>query len=207
MPWTSKQSRASSCVPSSSIPPRFRKNVQKLLNSYIPVSQLGAVNRLGLRFINHIEHPVAEAVTRVPKDFLFGTNAAADVFGVCGPYLEGEIAYRKGDFDVALSKLREAVKREDALKYDEPPDMTVPSRHALGAVLLAAGRPKEAETVYREDLVRYPENGWSLQGLARALRAQKTPREAARVEARFRKAWARADVEAPSSCFCVKGGG
>lgn len=182
---------------------------------YLPVSR---AYRLFLRGVahaalGHVEDAekeraaLAEAVKRVPKEFLFGTNAAADVFGVCEPYLEGEIAYRKGDFDVALSKLREAVKREDALKYDEPPDMTVPSRHALGAVLLAAGRPKEAETVYREDLVRYPENGWSLQGLSRALRAQKKAREAARVEARFKKAWVRADVEVPSSCFCVKGGG
>jgi hypothetical protein len=149
---------------------------------------------------------LAEAVKKVPKEFQFGTNAAADVFGVCEPYLEGEIAYRKGDLDTAVARLREAVKREDALKYDEPPDMTVPSRHALGAVLLAAGRPKDAEAVYLEDLLRYPENGWSLQGVARALRAQKKAKEAAGFEARFKKAWSRADVEVASSCLCVKPG-
>ena len=149
---------------------------------------------------------LAEAVKKVPKKFLFGTNAAADVFGVCEPYLEGEIAYRKGDLDTAVAKLSEAVKREDALKYDEPPDMTVPSRHALGAVLLAAGRPKEAEAVYREDLVRYPENGWSLQGIARALRGEKKTKEAAGFDIRFKKAWSRADIEVASSCLCVKPG-
>ena len=147
----------------------------------------------------------AEAARKVPREFLFGTNAAADVLGVCEPYLDGEIAYRKGDLGTAVAMLREAVAREDALRYDEPPDMTVPSRHALGAVLLAAGRPKEAEAVYREDLVRYPENGWSLSGLARALRAQKKATEAAAVDARFRKAWARADIKAASSCLCVSG--
>ncbi|MFI5120005.1 MAG: tetratricopeptide repeat protein [Thermoanaerobaculia bacterium] len=181
---------------------------------YLPVSRayrlfLRGVAHAALGHVDDAERErtaLAEAIGKVPKEFLFGTNAAAGVFGVCEPYLEGEIAYRKGDFDTALAKLREAVKREDALKYDEPPDMTVPSRHALGAVLLAAGRPAEAETVYREDLVRYPENGWSLQGVARALRAQKKTEEAARFDARFRKAWSRADVEVASSCLCVKPG-
>ena len=60
--------------------------------------------------------------------------------------------------------------------------------------------------MYREDLVRYPENGWSLQGVARALRAQKRTKEAAGFDARFKKAWSRADVEVTSSCLCVKPG-
>jgi tetratricopeptide (TPR) repeat protein len=182
---------------------------------YLPVSR---AYRLFLRGVaqaalGHVEDAEKEraafaaAVKKVPKEFLFGTNAASDVLAVCEPYLEGEIAYRKGDLDTAAAKLREAVTREDALKYDEPPDVTVPSRHALGAVLLAAGRPKEAEAVYREDLVRYPENGWSLQGASRALLAQKKTKEAAEFEARFRKAWSRADVVVPSSCLCVKPGG
>ena len=181
---------------------------------YLPISRayrlfLRGVAQAALGNVEEAEKERAaltEAVKKVPKEFLFGTNAAADVFGVCGPYLEGEIAYRNGDLDTAVAKLREAVKREDALKYDEPPDMTVPSRHALGAVLLAAGRPKEAEAVYREDLVRYPENGWSLQGVARALRAEKKTKEAAGFDARFKKAWSRADVEVASSCLCVKPG-
>ncbi len=165
---------------------------------YLPVSRAYRLFLRGVAF-------AALGQIRVPKDFLFGTNAAADVLGVCAPYLDGEIAYQKGDLETAISRLREAVTREDALKYDEPPDMTVPSRHALGAVLLAAKEPKQAEAVYRADLVRYPENGWSLQGLARALRAQGRTKEAGTANARFRKAWARADVEVASSCLCVSG--
>src|SRR5262249_45179265 len=104
----------------------------------------------------------------------------------------------------AVEKLREAAKREDKLKYDEPPDWTVPSRHALGAVLLEAKRAAEAEAVYREDLVRYPENGWSLYGLARALDGQGKTADANAVRARFEKAWERADVKLPASCLCVQ---
>jgi hypothetical protein len=73
-------------------------------------------------------------------------------------------------------------------------------------VLLAAKKPDEAEAVYREDLVKYPENGWALRGLATALAMKKKAGEAARVEKRFEAAWARADVDLESSCFCVRKG-
>jgi hypothetical protein len=74
-------------------------------------------------------------------------------------------------------------------------------RHSLGAVLLAAGRPADAEKVYREDLVRHRGNGWSLFGLMESLRAQERMAEAAKVEKQFRKAWAEADVQLTSSRF------
>jgi len=74
----------------------------------------------------------------------------------------------------------------------------MPMRQRLGAVLLKAGRPAQAEKAFRDDLVHRPENGWSLRGLAQSLRGQKKTREAAAVEARFKKAWATADVEIAS---------
>jgi len=122
------------------------------------------------------------------------------------PYVEGEIAYRKGNKTLAVARLREAVALEDALKYDEPPAWTVPTRHSLGAVLIAAQKYADAEAVYREDLKRYPENGWSLRGLAQALEAQGKRQEAAEVKARLAKAWARADVVVDSSCLCIRPG-
>lgn len=145
----------------------------------------------------------ASSLPKVPKDFFWGSNAAADVLAVGVPFLDGEIAYRKKDLGRAVARLREAVRLEDALKYDEPPAWTVPSRHALGAVLLEAKRPAEAEAVYREDLAKYPENGWSLRGLASALVQRKREDEAGKVEERFRTAWKRADIELESSCLCV----
>ena len=143
------------------------------------------------------------ALPAIPKDFAWGTNTASGALAVAVPYLDGEIAYRKGRTDEAIAKLREAVALEDALKYDEPPPWTVPSRHALGAVLVDAKKYAEAEAVYRDDLRRYPENGWSLTGLALALEGQGKKAEAAEARARFEKAWARADVKADGSCLCV----
>ena len=74
-----------------------------------------------------------------------------------------------------------------------------PPRHALGAVLLEAGRPAEAETVYWDDLERFPENGWALFGLSKALRAQGKDEQADLIEARFEKTWARADATLTAS--------
>ena len=83
----------------------------------------------------------------------------------------------------------------------EPPDWYFPVRQALGAVLLRAKRPRDAEAVYRSDLERNPDNGWSLYGLAESLRALKKKKEASQVEARFEKAWRHADVVLPASRF------
>src|SRR6185295_18043497 len=119
----------------------------------------------------------------------------------------GEIAYHRADLGEAVARLEEAVQLEDGLKFDDPPPWTTPSRHALGAVLLEAGKPAEADAVYRADLKRFPENAWSLWGLSKALEAQGKTGEAAAAKARFEAQWARADIPMETSCLCVKGGG
>jgi tetratricopeptide (TPR) repeat protein len=137
----------------------------------------------------------------VPKDEYFGNNLAASILAVATPMVEGEILVREAKLEEGLAALRTAVKAEDMLKYDEPPGWLIPVRHALGATLMRAGRYAEAEQVYRDDLARLPENGWSLRGLAQSLRSQ-SKNEAESVEARFQKVWAKADLEIPSSCLC-----
>lgn len=148
---------------------------------------------------------MAEATKKIPKGAKFGNAAALDLAAIAHNVLAGEIAAREGKTDAAAAALRVAVKHEDALLYDEPPDWIQPVRHALGATLIRAGRAKEAEAVYREDLRRHPENGWSLFGLERALRMQKKNEEAKAIGARFAEAWASADVKLSSSCFCLPG--
>ena len=106
---------------------------------------------------------------------------------------------------MAIAELREAVRREDALRYDEPPDWIHPVRHALGAFLLAEGRAAEAEKVYRADLAKLPNNGWALFGLARSLELQGKRDEAAKVKAHFEQVWRDADMKITSSCFCELG--
>jgi tetratricopeptide (TPR) repeat protein len=115
--------------------------------------------------------------------------------------LSGEIATRRGDFDAGTTHFREAVKIEDAGLYFEPPKWYYPIRHSLGAALLKAGQHAEAEKVYREDLKRFPENGWSLFGLTQALRAQGKRTEADTAESSFRRAWSSTDVTLTASRF------
>jgi tetratricopeptide (TPR) repeat protein len=115
--------------------------------------------------------------------------------------LMGEIATRSGKAGEGIAHFQQALAIEDKGLYFEPPKWYYPIRQSLGAALLKAGRNAEAEAVYREDLKRFPENGWSLYGLAAALRAQGKSTEAAAVEKRFASAWADADVKLTSSRF------
>ena len=134
---------------------------------------------------------------------LFSPNTGRMVLSAGPEVLAGEIAAAQGDYAAAIGHLETAVRLEDGLVYTEPSEWHYPPRLALGAVLLAAGRPAEAETVYWEDLRRFRDNGWALFGLVRALRAQKKDDQAAVVEARFKKAWARADVSLTGSRFAA----
>lgn len=132
---------------------------------------------------------------------LFSPNTGRAVLSIAQEVLGGEIAAAKKNYDGAVAHLERAVRLEDALVYTEPAEFHYPPRHALGAVLLEAKRPAEAETVYWEDLKRNRENGWSLFGLMQALKAQGKNDDAALVEARFKKAWMRADVTLTASRF------
>jgi len=145
----------------------------------------------------------AEARAKVPKESTFGNNASADLLGVAEKMMEGEILYREGKEADAFATLREAVAREDALRHDEPPDWIQPVRHTLGAALLRSGKHAEAEEVYKEDLKRWPRNGWSLYGLASSLRKQGKTADADAVEKQFKEVWKNADLPITSSCLCL----
>ena len=124
-------------------------------------------------------------------------NQAGTILRIATEVLAGHIAEAKGDATASITHLREAARLEDALTYGEPPEWSVPVRQELGMVLLRADRATEAEQVFREDLKRFPGNGWSLCGLELALRGQGRKDEADRVKERFRRVWASADIDVP----------
>lgn len=146
-----------------------------------------------------------EMVAAVPKDAMMSINKAHDLFAVASLMLDAEIAFRKKDVSGAVKLLTEAVEKEGNLIYMEPPEWIQPVRHTLGAFLVADGKFAEAEKVYRDDLKKWPENGWSLFGLAKALRGKGATAEADAIERRFKRAWRKADVQIESSCLCVPG--
>ena len=115
--------------------------------------------------------------------------------GIAIELLQGEIAYRQGDYDIAIEHFEQAVATQDFLPYTEPPFWYYPTRQSLGAALLANGQLPEAEAVFRRDLELYPHNGWSMFGLAQSLEAQGKSDEADEVRHHFDAAWQFADIE------------
>jgi tetratricopeptide (TPR) repeat protein len=134
-----------------------------------------------------------------PPDRIVGFNSANRLLTMASATLAGEIDSTQGHHDDAIKHLQEAVAIQDSLNYEEPPPWYYPVRQTLGMELLADGKTSDAEQVFRDDLKQYPENGWSLNGLALCLRARKATDEAATVEARLKKAWAHADVTLPAA--------
>jgi tetratricopeptide (TPR) repeat protein len=126
---------------------------------------------------------------------------ATSMLAVAGHWLTGKVAEAKGDVAAAVEHLRRAVKAEDELPYMEPAYWPIPARPALGAVLLKAGKPAEAEVVFREDVQRWPRNGWGLFGLEQSLRAQGKSDSANIVRREFDAAWQRADVKPDLAWF------
>jgi len=132
----------------------------------------------------------AAAVAETKK----GLVPPASMLEIAVHELAGVLNEARGDVDAAVARLGTAVRLEDGLPYMEPPRWLHPVRHTLGEVLLRAGRPREAESVFWEDLRRNPENGRALFGLQRSLEALGEDDRADRIAERFRRAWSGADT-------------
>ncbi len=135
------------------------------------------------------------------SDLRISFATGSDLVRLTEHLLAGEIQAARGRLPRAINEMRSAVALQDSFRYAEPPSFHYPVRQSLGAVLLEAGRASEAEAVYRRDLEHNPHNGWSLFGLAEALRAQERDEEANEAQQRFQEAWQSADVTLEASVF------
>ncbi|MGY6276152.1 hypothetical protein [Methylomonas sp. MgM2] len=132
---------------------------------------------------------------------VFDLNPVKQLLEIGANILRGELAAQQGDFDRAIAFLQQAATLEDRLNYTEPKDWYLPPRQVLGAVLLQAGKAREAEQVYLQDLRYHPQNGWSLFGLMQSLDAMGKTQEAESVRRQFDDVWAEADVTLIASRF------
>jgi tetratricopeptide (TPR) repeat protein len=188
---------------------------EEMLTEAAPAKDLAFLNAMwhygrAAAFVARGQYDHARAELKALDSYKSDPSLGLEVGGTSGTTLQslvdlssrivsGELAAKEKRFDEAIKSLESALAMQDAQRYFEPPAWHYPVRQALGAVLLDAGRANDAEVVYREDLRRNPENGWSLFGLKKSLEAQKKTDEAAAVEARFRRAWSRADVTLTAS--------
>lgn len=148
---------------------------------------------------------------RVPESRMLFNNTSADLLHVAAAMMEGELTYHAGDPAQAFDHLREAVRRDDGLNYDEPWGWLIPTRHALGALLLDQGAYAEAEAVYRADLgldgvlpraCQHPRNVWALHGLHECLVKRGDTVELPHIRQALDQAMARTDVPIRASCYC-----
>ena len=129
------------------------------------------------------------------------TTPGETLLTIAEEIVRGELALAKGNLIEGLARLERSVRLEESLSYMAPPEWYFPVRHYLGAALLDADRPKEAEVIYAADLRSNPENGYSLFGLKLALERQGQSDQALEIAKRFDRAWAGATHELTSSRF------
>ena len=147
----------------------------------------------------------------IPEDAVFLSNSVRDILHVGKAMLDGELEYRKKNYELAFDALRLAVERDDNLNFTEPWAWMHPPRHALGALLVQQGRFEEAETVYRTDLGytgdiarcgQHPDNVWALHGLLECVKRNGDSYEARLLHQKLTVAMARTDLPIWASCYC-----
>jgi tetratricopeptide (TPR) repeat protein len=145
---------------------------------------------------------VRYAAASIPEDVLIrGRHTAAQLLGVVGGILEGEVLREQGSLEQAIAAFERAAEIHENLSYDEPEPLNFSAHHWLGAALLEAGRPEEAEETYRASLAMHPHNGWSVYGLGQALRAQDRQAEADETRVWLSDVWSQADTLIRASRF------
>jgi len=179
--------------------PRFDTPFTRGAWRYARAMALTATNRLSEAEMELGQLKVIVEDPALKAQVTFSSNTGVAILRIAPEVVAGEIAAKRREWDAAIAHFDRAIRYEDGLIYQEPPDWHAPVRQNLGAVLLEAGRADEAETIYWEDLKRNPGNGWSLFGLLQALKAQGKTADSALIEQRFQKAWKDADIKLSAS--------
>jgi tetratricopeptide (TPR) repeat protein len=137
--------------------------------------------------------------TKIKDLTIWEGNSVYDLCIIASKILDAELNAKEKKYATAIALLQEAVRKEDALNYNEPPDWFFSVRHHLGAVLLDAEHYKAAVKVYEEDLKNYPKNGWALRGLMNAYEKLGDKKKYEETKSRFEMAWKYADITISSS--------
>ncbi|KAI0155961.1 TPR domain-containing protein [Pestalotiopsis sp. NC0098] len=147
----------------------------------------------------------------VPESRMLFNNKCVDILKVAESMMEGEIEYRRENYEAAFAHLKEAIVRDDGLPYDEPWGWMQPTRHAYGALLMEQGHYEKAAAAYAEDLgldhnipraLRHPNNVWALHGYHECMVKLGKKEEAKSIAPQLDRALKNADVPIKASCYC-----
>jgi tetratricopeptide (TPR) repeat protein len=129
--------------------------------------------------------------------YVSGVNVGSAIANIAYAVASAELRARQKRTAEAARHFASAVAVEDGLTYMEPPDWPIPVRQLQGAALLALGRAADAEKAFRDDLKKFPNNGWSLSGLreSRIKQGRQRDGEVAALQSALEQAWSRADVK------------
>ena len=126
-------------------------------------------------------------------------NSVYDLLQIAQRVLKAEIMATEARYDESIALLKEAVKMEDKLNYNEPPDWFFSVRHHLGSIQIEAGKYKDAITTFEEDLNRLPKNGWAHHGMKLAYTKLNDNDKLKEMDQKLANSWATADIELSNS--------
>lgn len=109
--------------------------------------------------------------------------------------LEGTVNLKKGQSEKALNFFNAAVDRENKMVYNEPRDWLLNPKYYLANAFLVAGKLKEAEKTFQDDLKDNNENVWSLSGLYQAELKLNKKSDASQVLKRLKAAASGSDID------------
>ncbi|MEQ1675917.1 MAG: hypothetical protein ABL876_04430 [Chitinophagaceae bacterium] len=115
--------------------------------------------------------------------------------------LTGTIALKQKRTDDAIAAFTKAVIAEENMVYNEPRDWLLNPKHYLGNAYLENVDGKNAEKVFRKDLMNNNDNGWALLGLQKSMLLQNKNTEAAKILSRYKKAFDKADIKITSPVY------
>ncbi len=152
--------------------------------------------------LKYLENDAGDESLR--KITVWEINSVFDLLQIAQRVLNAEILASEANYKESIALLREAVKMEDALNYNEPPDWFFSVRHHLGSIQIEAGKYQDAILTFEEDLDRLPKNGWAYHGMKLAYSKLNDIDKMKEIDQQLAKSWETADIDLSNSRIKTK---
>ena len=135
--------------------------------------------------------------SQMPGLISYWAGGAAHLLEVSSVELQGVLKCAEGGTAEGFGLLKDAVKKEHALGYTEPPYYARPVEESLGNAYLHAHAWELAREAFSQELQVRPKSGFALFAIARSYELQGRTKEATQAYKEFLTAWQHADQDLP----------